>query len=476
MSTPTDAPTTESPPDDFSLTASGNLRRRAAISRLVEAGATASALAAVAVLGVVVFGVVKRGISSISFAFLTKNPPQFGGPGGGIASAIIGTVPYRRAGGVDSGARRCADGVVPDRVRRAPIALRLGRSRWRSNLMQGLPTVIVGLFVFGLLVEGHGNSGFAGAIALSIVMLPLIARSSQEVLLLVPDNLREAADALGVSRWRTVVGVILPAALSGIVTGSILAIARAAGETAPLLFVDSLYTPGVQLNLFGHAVPNIPVMIFTALRRRRPVGSGARMGRRTRPAGRDPGGEHRRAGAAGPQSIPIDAMTSADPNPPGDRIDAPAAAPGADPDPRRARMERPALRRDDAASRVSGREPVFDIKDMSVSYGAKRALAWTTLKIYRNLATAVIGPSGCGKSTFIRSLNRMNDSIPGFKLSGQILYHGQDVYGSAANRVEVRRRIGMVFQKPNPFPKSIFDNVAWAPRNLGMKADLDGSR
>jgi len=122
---------------------------------------------------------------------------------------------------------------------------------------------------------------------------------------------------------------------------------------------------------------------------------------------------------------------------------------------------------------TSGREAVFDITDMSVSYGDKQALAWTTLKIYRNLATAVIGPSGCGKSTFIRSLNRMNDSIPGFKLGGEILYRGQDVYGSAVNRVEVRRRIGMVFQKPNPFPKSIFDNVAWAPRNLGLKADLD---
>jgi phosphate transport system ATP-binding protein len=135
---------------------------------------------------------------------------------------------------------------------------------------------------------------------------------------------------------------------------------------------------------------------------------------------------------------------------------------------------------DTAASRASGhgqpevaRETVFDIRDMSVAYGDKRALAWTTLKIYRHLITAVIGPSGCGKSTFLRSLNRMNDSIPSFKLSGQVLYHGHDVYGGRVNRVEVRRRIGMVFQKPNPFPKSIYDNVAWAPRNLGMKAALD---
>ena len=119
------------------------------------------------------------------------------------------------------------------------------------------------------------------------------------------------------------------------------------------------------------------------------------------------------------------------------------------------------------------RPTVFDIRDMSVFYGQNQALTGTTLKIFRHLVTAVIGPSGCGKSTFIRSLNRMNDSIPGFTLSGRVLYHGHDIYETGVNRVEVRRRIGMVFQKPNPFPKSIYDNVAWAPRNLGLRDDLD---
>jgi phosphate transport system ATP-binding protein len=119
------------------------------------------------------------------------------------------------------------------------------------------------------------------------------------------------------------------------------------------------------------------------------------------------------------------------------------------------------------------RPVVFDIRDVAVYYGQNCALAHTSLKIYRHLVTAVIGPSGCGKSTFIRSLNRMNDAIPSFRLDGQVLYHGHDLYGTGANRVEVRRRIGMVFQKPNPFPKSIYDNVAWAPRNLGMKHGLD---
>jgi phosphate transport system ATP-binding protein len=119
------------------------------------------------------------------------------------------------------------------------------------------------------------------------------------------------------------------------------------------------------------------------------------------------------------------------------------------------------------------RPTIFDIHDMAVTYGSKPALTDTSLKIYRNLVTAVIGPSGCGKSTFLRSLNRLNDAIPGFRLTGRVLYHGHDIYGAGVNRVEVRRRIGMVFQKPNPFPKSIYDNVAWAPRNIGMTSDLD---
>jgi len=118
-------------------------------------------------------------------------------------------------------------------------------------------------------------------------------------------------------------------------------------------------------------------------------------------------------------------------------------------------------------------ESVFEVSDVSVFYGAKKALAGVSMRIPRSRITALIGPSGCGKSTFIRSLNRMNDSVPAFRLEGQVLYHGHDLYASNVDQVEVRRRIGMVFQKPNPFPKSIYDNIAWAPRNLGLRQDLD---
>jgi phosphate transport system ATP-binding protein len=125
------------------------------------------------------------------------------------------------------------------------------------------------------------------------------------------------------------------------------------------------------------------------------------------------------------------------------------------------------------SARIVGREAIFDVQNLSASYGSTEAIAGVTLQIHRNLITAIIGPSGCGKTTFLRSLNRMNDSIPGFGIDGKILYHGHDIYASGVDRVEVRRRVGMVFQKPNPFPKSIYDNVAWAPRNLKMKAGLD---
>jgi phosphate transport system ATP-binding protein len=123
-----------------------------------------------------------------------------------------------------------------------------------------------------------------------------------------------------------------------------------------------------------------------------------------------------------------------------------------------------------------GAETVFTVKDLSVTYSGNLALDDVTLDIQKNFVTAFIGPSGCGKSTFIRCFNRMNDLVPGAVVDGEVLYHGRDLYGSNVDPVEVRRRIGMVFQKPNPFPKSIFENVAYGPRIHGLchsKTDLE---
>jgi phosphate transport system ATP-binding protein len=136
---------------------------------------------------------------------------------------------------------------------------------------------------------------------------------------------------------------------------------------------------------------------------------------------------------------------------------------------------------DSAAPAVKGipkakpkpREAIFSLEDVMVSYSKKPAVRGVSFDIGKNEITALIGPSGCGKSTLIRVLNRMNDLIPTATVEGKVLYHGQDLYAPQVDAVEVRKRIGMVFQKPNPFPKSIYDNIAFGPRVLGMKGDMD---
>jgi phosphate transport system permease protein len=252
------------------LKPTGNLRRRQLVSRLSELGATGAALAALAVLGIVIGAVVVHGAKVLSWHFLTQSPPEFGGNGGGIAPAIIGTaliVAAATAIAMPIGVLMAIYVTEFASARGArPIRLIL-------DVMNGLPSIVIAIFIFGLLVVGHHQSGIAASIALAIIMLPLIARSSQEVLLLVPGAQREAADALGVARWRSILTVILPAALGGILTGTVLAVARAAGETAPVLLLSSIAPAGqVTTNIFGGPVSNIPMYIFNASEAADPAG------------------------------------------------------------------------------------------------------------------------------------------------------------------------------------------------------------
>jgi phosphate transport system permease protein len=243
------------------LTPSGNLRRRRVVDRTVQVVATAAALIAVAVLVIITYDVAAHGLSALSLGFVI-NAPQ-GLTGGGIVNSLLGTLEIVAAAALIAVPLGILTGLYLTEF--AGARSRTGRTlKLALDMMQGLPTIVVGLFVYGLIViPQHRQSGFAGAVALSIVMLPLMARASQEVLLLVPGSLREAADALGVNRWRTVLTVILPAAVGGLVTGAILAIARAAGETAPLLICDAIYNPtATTFNLF-HGVPSVPMYIYT---------------------------------------------------------------------------------------------------------------------------------------------------------------------------------------------------------------------
>jgi phosphate transport system ATP-binding protein len=145
---------------------------------------------------------------------------------------------------------------------------------------------------------------------------------------------------------------------------------------------------------------------------------------------------------------------------------------GAVPARRDAQTRRPDLV--EASARASILEPIIETRGLAISYGSYRAVRETDMSIGRNQITAMIGPSGCGKSTVLRCFNRMNDLIPSARVDGSVTYHGQDLYAPDVDPIEVRRRIGMVFQKPNPFPKSIYDNVAYGPRVNGMKpASMD---
>lgn len=246
------------------LTASGNLRRRQFFSRFTEAGATGAAALAIAVLGIVIYTVASRGLDAISWEFLTTGEPT------GIGPALLGTAEIV----LIATAMAMPVGVLIAIYMTEFAGPRATRfMKGTLDLTNGLPSIIIGLFVFGLLVKPlEKQMAFAGSVALAIIQLPLIARGSLEVLLLVPGNLREASDALGVSRWRGVVGVILPSALGGIVTATVLAVARAAGETAPLIFASSVFNAEkVSLNPF-EALPNIPVTIFFLSEEGNPTG------------------------------------------------------------------------------------------------------------------------------------------------------------------------------------------------------------
>jgi phosphate transport system permease protein len=251
----------------LSLRATGRGRRRLVVNRLAEAAAVAAAAVAVAILGLLVWSVLRRGAGALSVDLLTKPPAPFGQTGGGIAPALAGSLLL-----VGLAAAMAVPVGVLTAIHVSELASRrLGEQvRLWLDVLNGFPSIVIGIFVFALMVEvplplvgwGHHQSALAGAFGLAVIMLPLVARSTMEVLALVPREQREASYALGVSRWQTVLRVVLPAALGGILTGTTLAVARAAGETAPLLFTCALSGSFVDWNP-AHSVASVPLTIFT---------------------------------------------------------------------------------------------------------------------------------------------------------------------------------------------------------------------
>jgi phosphate transport system permease protein len=236
----------------------GNLKRRNRFSRLIEIASTVAALLAVVVLLIVVGSVLLKGIGALSLHFLTTPTALFGEAGGGISNAIIGSAVM----------------VALAALMAIPVGLlvaiyttefapqRIGYAvRFVLDILNGVPTIITGIFVYGLLVAGEQQSGSAASVALAIIMLPIVARTAQEVLTLVPGTLKEAAHALGIARWRTTMRITVPTAAGGLITGALLAVARVAGETAPLILLSSIYAQGVLTNP-SQALASIPIFIF----------------------------------------------------------------------------------------------------------------------------------------------------------------------------------------------------------------------
>jgi phosphate transport system permease protein len=244
-------------PGAISLRATGRGRRRLLLNRVAEGSAVLAAVLAVAVLAVVIWSVGSRGFGAISLDFFVKGPSSdfFGGKGGGIAPALAGSsllVGVATLIALPTGVLT-AIFVSEFAPGRASQQIRL----W-LDVLNGFPSIVIGIFVFTFISR---QSAFAGGSALAIIMLPLVARSTMEVLRLVPTELREASYALGVSKWQTVIRVVLPTSFGGILTGTTLAIARAAGETAPLLFTCAIAGQTVDWNP-SHSVQSIPLTIF----------------------------------------------------------------------------------------------------------------------------------------------------------------------------------------------------------------------
>lgn len=236
------------------------LLRRRVVNRGMELLAWLAAALAVFILGVVVWSVAQRGASQLSFDFLTKPQLQFAPPNvkQGLANAFAGSLVIVGLATAMALPFGILIAIYVNEFAPRPIRRGIGLT---LDVLNGVPAIVIGFFVFGLIVISHGQSGFAGAFALAVIMLPLVARATIEVLALVPDSLREAALGVGAPRWRTTLGVVLPQTIGGVLTGATLAVARVAGETAPLLFTSSLVATGTHWDP-SHPLQTVPLAIF----------------------------------------------------------------------------------------------------------------------------------------------------------------------------------------------------------------------
>ena len=284
--------------DPYDITVRSNgLRRRRIVEKVFGSLAFLAALLACGILAVVLGTLIYKGASQLNLDFFTKARPLFGQKGG-VADALVGTALI-----VGMAMLMAIPFAVLVAIYMSEYAgPRVSRGlRIVLDVLNGVPAIVVGVFVFGLLVVGNGQSAIYGAFALAILMLPMVARATQEILGVVPQSLRHASLALGVTKWRTTWNIILPAAIGGILTGVVISVARVAGETAPLLFTSSIAANQVSFDVHG-ALPTLPVTIYVNSESPDPGRAGFGMGRGPRPHRFRPRDEHPRQGVRRPEA------------------------------------------------------------------------------------------------------------------------------------------------------------------------------
>lgn len=296
-----------------------------------------------------------------------------------------------------------------------------------TNNLAGVPSIVFGLFGMALFVNRlhFGDSILAGSLTLGLLVLPIIIRTTEESLKSIDDSYRLASYAMGATKLYTIKKVILPLAFPNVITGIILSIGRVSGETAAILFtVAAYFLPKLPHSIFDQVMA-LPYHLYvlttsgTNIEASRPVAYGTAF-----------------------VLVFIVLVTNVIAN----------------------------LIRNYFNKNIKHNMSQLETKNLNFYYGSSIALKNISMAMQKNSVTAFIGPSGCGKSTLLRLFNRMNDLIDGIKIEGEVLIEGNNIYAPKVNVEGLRKQVGMVFQKPNPFPKSIWENVAFGLKVNGMKS------
>ena len=413
-------------------------RRRNIVAKALSIAATLLGLGwLVLILGVLLW----EGFSGLSLSVFTEMTPPPGAEGG-LLNPIVGSLILTSIAVLIG---------TPVGILAGTYLAEYGRHerlssvvRFINDILLSAPSIVVGLFVYEVMVATIGHfSGLAGAVALEIIVVPVVVRTTEDMLNLVPKELREAAAALGMPRAVVISRISYRAARAGMITGVLLAIARISGETAPLLFT-SLNNQFWSTNL-NAPMASLPVVIFQfAL---------------------SPYAEWQKLAWTGALIITASVLALS--------IIARLLA-ARENVMNVASLSVPTVVHD--AVHSADLPEKITIRNLSFDYGDLRALKNITLPLRENKVTAFIGPSGCGKSTLLRVLNRMYDLYPNQRAEGEVVLDGEDILSPQQDVNLLRARIGMVFQKPTPFPMSIYENIAFGIRLYERlaKSALDG--